>query len=140
VTLGPIRYYNRHRPHLGGGYHWPDNLQGILSDLSCSPFDVPYARYVLFILLFGILWYYAFLGYAEKPLFLQRASWMIPFFIVAHLVTGKIDEPRQMLPLSFILIPMAMFFLLNKGNKGMPDSQNDEHVSHETATESVVSV
>jgi hypothetical protein len=78
------------------------------------------ARYVFFILLFGILWYYALFRYAEKPLFLQRASWMIPFFILAHLVTGKIDEPRQMIPLAFILIPMAMFFILDKKDESAP--------------------
>src|SRR5205823_6011461 len=64
---------------------------------------------------FGILIYYAFLGYVEKPLFLRRSSWMIPFFILAHLLTGKIDEPRQMIPLAFIAIPMAMFFILHGG-------------------------
>jgi hypothetical protein len=75
---------------------------------------MPAARYILFIIFFGILWYYAFFDYAEKPLFLRRASWMIPFFILPHLITGKIDEPRQMIPLSFVIIPMSMFFLLNK--------------------------
>jgi hypothetical protein len=114
LTLGPIRYYTRDRPHLGGAYHWPDNVDGILRGLSTNPFDMPAARYILFIIFFGILWYYAFFDYAEKPLFLRRASWMIPFFILPHLITGKIDEPRQMIPLSFVIIPMSMFFLLNK--------------------------
>jgi hypothetical protein len=114
VTLGPIRYYTRHQPHLGGGYHWPDNLEGISRQLSYNPLDWPFASYLFFIVFLGVLWYYALFAYSDKPLFLCRASWMIPFFILAHLITGKINEPRQMIPLSFIIIPMAMFAMFNK--------------------------
>ena len=124
LTLGPIRWYNRDRPHLGGAFHWPDNLTGIFNGLSANPFDMPHARYVLFILLFGILWYYAAFGYVnpKTPLFLRRASWMIPYFILAHFITGKINEPRQMIPLCFIVIPLAMFFFLANGA-----SQDNQH-------------
>src|SRR5262249_54016260 len=83
-TVGSIRYLTRNRPHLGGAYHWPDNWDGVLRDVSCNPFDMPGARYIFFLLLFGILWYYALFDYASKPLFLRRASWMMPFFILAH--------------------------------------------------------
>jgi hypothetical protein len=111
VTLGPIRYYNRHCPHLGGGFHWPDNLRGIMGELSVNPLDMAFTSYLWFIIFFGIAWYYMLLGYWESPLFLRRASWMIPFFILAHLITGKINEPRQMIPLAFIVIPMAMVYI-----------------------------
>ena len=125
LTLGPIRWYNRDRPHLGGAFHWPDNFTGIFNDLGTNPFDMAHARYILFILLFGILWYYAAFGYVnpKAPLFLRRASWIIPFFILAHLITGKIDEPRQMVPLCFIIIPLAMLFLLRDSatNSCTPD-------------------
>ena len=43
ATVGPIRYFTRHSPHLGGGFHWPDNSEGILRDLSCNPLDMPAA-------------------------------------------------------------------------------------------------
>jgi len=125
ATIGPIRYFTRNQPVLGSGYHWPDNLEGIFHGLTVNPFDLPRARYVFFILLFGILWYYAFFRYTEKPLFLRRASWMIPFFVLAHLITGKIDEPRQMIPLGFIIIPMAMFFILNKKGESTPGSSHE---------------
>ena len=92
LTLGPIRYYNRDRPHLGGGYHWPDNFQGILDDFAINPLGARYCTYVSFIILFGFLWYYALFGYSKAPLFLRRSSWMIPLFVVAHLITGKINE------------------------------------------------
>jgi hypothetical protein len=114
LTVLPIRYFNRERPHLGGAFHLPDNVDGILQDVLSNPLDMPFGRYALFILLFGIFWYYAIFGYKDAPFFLRRASWIIPPFIAAHLITGKINEPRQMLPLSFIIIPISMIFLLNK--------------------------
>lgn len=102
IAVGAIRYINRDRPHRGGAWHLPDNLEG-LSNWN--------AEYWGFFFIFGVLWIYAFLQYRRKPLFLKRASLMIPFFIVAHLVTGIFDEVRQMLPLSFIVIPMALFYV-----------------------------
>jgi hypothetical protein len=42
--------------------------------------------------------------------------WIAPLFILAHLITGKIREPRQMIPLCFIIIPAAMFFVLRPAN------------------------
>jgi hypothetical protein len=133
ATLGPIRYYNRERPHLGGGYHWPDNIRGILEHLNYNPLDLPYARYVLFILFFGVLWYYALAHYASKPLFLRRAAWMIPLFILGHLITGKINESRQMIPLSFIVIPMAMFSLLRVQETTDAEQDNEAYESRRTA-------
>jgi hypothetical protein len=117
VTLGPIRYYTWDRPVLAGGYHWPDNIKGIFSQLSFNPLDWPNASYLSFMFFFGVLWCYALIAYANNPLFLRRASWMIPFFILAHLITGAISEPRQMIPLSFIIIPMAMVFIFNKNKE-----------------------
>ena len=114
ITLAPIRYYTWDRPVLGGGYHWPDNIKGIFRQASYNPLDWPSANYLFFIIFLGVLWCYALIGYANNPRFLRRASWIIPFFILAHLITGRIDEPRQMIPLSFIIIPMGMFFILDK--------------------------
>ena len=61
--------------------------------------------------MFGVLWVYALLQYKSKPLFLQRAFLITPFFIAAHLVAGIITEVRLMLPLGFIVIPMALFYI-----------------------------
>jgi hypothetical protein len=102
IAVGIIRYITWDRPHLGGAWHLPDNLEGIFN------LNVQYWG-ILFI--FGVLWVYAFLQYQKKPLFLKRASLMIPFFIEVHLVTGIISEIRQMLPLSFVIIPMALFYI-----------------------------
>ena len=102
IAVGTIRYVNWGSPHLGGAWHLPDNLEGIFS------WNVQFWG-IFFI--FGVLWVYAFLRYGKKPLFLKRASLMMPFFIAAHLFTGIIVEIRQMLPLSFIVIPMALFYI-----------------------------
>lgn len=111
LTVGPIRFITRDHPQLGGSWHLPDNLNGILNSLHVDPLDLYSASYLYIFFIFGAFWVYAFLRFKEKPLFLRRASWMIPVFIGAHLVTGVIHEVRQMLPLSFIIIPMAFFFV-----------------------------
>ena len=100
TAVGIIRYVNRDRPHLTEPWTLPNNLEGIAS------WNTQYWG-VLFI--FGVLWLYAVLGYGEKPRFLRRASLMVPFFLAAHLATGIITETRLMLPLGFIIIPMALF-------------------------------
>ena len=112
LTVGPIRYINRNRPHLGGAWHLPDNLRGILNYLlHANFFDLYKAHYLYIFFIFAAFWIYAFVRYKEKPFFLRRASLMIPFFIVPHLLTGIICEVRQMVPLSFIVIPMALFYI-----------------------------
>jgi hypothetical protein len=114
LTAGVIRYLTRDRPHLGGALHWNDNIAGILGTFQMEVFDLFTARYVFFILLFSVFWLYAVLAYRRCPRFLQRASWMVPLFILAHLITGIISESRQMIPLGYIIIPMAMFFLFRR--------------------------
>lgn len=135
ITLVPIRYYTWDRPVLGGGFHWPDNINNIFLQMSLNPLRWPGSDYLFFILLFGVLWCYSLIAYAISPRFLRRASWMIPFFILTHLITGKINEPRQMIPLSFIIIPMAMFFIL--GNKKSLQSSARSRCEVEGATEEV---
>lgn len=114
VTIGPIRYLTRHYEHLGGAYHLPDNLQGIISHAQYKFLDLFMACYLYIFFIFGIFWVYALLDFKNKPLFLKRASLMIPLFIIGHLITGKIMEVRQMLPLSFIIIPMSLFYIFTK--------------------------
>jgi hypothetical protein len=116
ITIGPIRYLTRDQPHLGGAYNLGSNVRGIRREITDNPLNWPRDRYLLFILMLGVLGIYAFLRYSEKPLFLRRALWIAPLFILAHLITGKIREPRQMIPLCFIVIPAAMFFVLRPAN------------------------
>jgi hypothetical protein len=111
-----VRYINRHVPHLGGDVIlWSENLRSIWYSIqSLNLFSLYDARYLHFILLYSVFWLYALLGYRRSGLFLQRALWMIPFFMLPHLITSKMNEPRDMLPVGFVLIPMGLIFLFSK--------------------------
>ena len=111
IIVGTIRYLNRDRPHLGGGWHLPDNIAGMLTDLKTMPLDYWRTSYLYIFFIFGAFWVFAFLRYSKKPLFLRRAAIMIPLFILGHFLTARIHEARQMVPLSYIILPMAFFYL-----------------------------
>ena len=83
-----------------------------------SPFLYWQAVFLYIFFIFGLLWIFAYLKFKNKPLFLRRASLMVPLFVVCHLLTGKIEEVRQMLPLAFIIIPMGMIYMF-------PELKND---------------
>ena len=111
-----IRYITRDRPHLGGDVIlWSSNWQMVWSAISNFHIDDLFiSNDLFFILLYSIFWLYALLGYRTGGLFLQRALWMVPLFLLAHFITGKINESRQLIPLGFILIPMGLSFVLSK--------------------------
>lgn len=117
IGQGTMRMITRDRPHLGGSWHLPGNVKGIIQDLQRSFVDWPDALHLFFLFVFGALWIYAFLHWKDKPLFLRRAAWIIPPFLLAHLLTGRISEPRQMLPLGILIIPMALFTLRDAAQK-----------------------
>ena len=95
ISVGIIRYINIDRPQLGGAWHFHENIYHLDSLLK----------------VFNIFWILPFLYFKKRPLFLQRALISIPLFIIPHLITGIISETRQMIPLSFILIPASVLFL-----------------------------
>ena len=119
LAVGVIRYLNRDRPHLGGAWHLPDNVVGILRGLVASPIDWWETSYLYLFFVYGVLWVFAWRRFADKPLFLQRSLLTVPLFIIPHLVTGIILEVRQMLPLAFIIIPAALFALF-RSRQGSP--------------------
>jgi len=106
-----IRYVTRNNPHLGDRWQLPANLQGMLADASRYPVDMWQAHHLFLFFLYGAFWIWAFVDYGKKPLFLRRASLIVPLFILAHLLTGKIAEPRQMIPLSYLILPMGIMTL-----------------------------
>jgi hypothetical protein len=114
LLVGAIRYLNRDRPHLGPVWQLPGNIEGLLGQLKSSPLDYWQASYFYIFFIFGAFWVYAFLKYAKKPLFLRRAALMIPLFVLGHFLTGRIHEVRQMVPLSFLILPMAFFYLFRE--------------------------
>lgn len=109
-----IRYVTRDRPHLGGARHWGDNIHGIFSDLQQNPLDYPRAAYLSIFFIFHVLWVLAFLRLSEKPRFVRATLVLIPAFIVPHLYTGIIYEVRQMVPLGFVVIPAAFFWIFRE--------------------------
>jgi hypothetical protein len=112
LVTAVIRYVTRDQPHLGGAWHLPDNLLGIGKGLLFfSPLDYWRDDYLLFLFLYGPLWVFAYLRWARKPRFVRATLLMAPLFVVAHLITGIIAEPRQMVPLAYVLIPAGFFWL-----------------------------
>lgn len=114
LPIGLVRYINRDRPALVPLWQLPDNINGIWHQLAhldlLHLYDASFL-YVFFI--FGFFWIYAFLRFKEQPLFLRRASLMVPIFVLVHLVVGFMTEVRLMLPLSGIIIPMALGFIFS---------------------------
>jgi len=96
IAVGIIRYINIDSPHLGGALHFSDNL----------------IRVHRLFYAFNIMWILAILYFKRKPLFIQRALLSVPLFIFPHMITGIISEIRQMIPLSFIIIPASLFALI----------------------------
>lgn len=122
LVQGFIRYINRGLPHLGGAYHLPGNLSGIWNELTHPTFTLYEGTYLYPFLIFTVFWFLAAFGYPKSPRFLRCAFWIVPFYLAAHLITGVITESRQMIPLAFILIPMALFYLFPKMETGIPTS------------------
>jgi hypothetical protein len=106
-----IRYVNRDRPHLGGAWHLPDNVGGLLSEIQYSPLDYHRADYLCVVFIFGVLWCYAYLGFSGKPPFIRATLLMLPFFLLGHLITGIIFEVRQLVPMAYVVIPAAFCWL-----------------------------
>ena len=76
-----------------------------------SPLDY-YKAYTLSIfLLFNVLWIFAFLKFFEKPRFVRCSLLLVPAFLIPHMITGMILEVRQMIPLAFVVLPAAMFWM-----------------------------
>jgi len=111
TIVGIIRYITRDNPRLAIWWQFPENISRMKSALSTSPLGWWDERFLFIFFIFGMLWIFAFLRYSKIPLFLQRAGFLIPVFVIAHLFGGVIGEVRLMLPLSFLVIPMSFFYL-----------------------------
>jgi hypothetical protein len=111
AAQGILRYITRFQPHLGGAFHWPDNIEGIWAEVTFPYQSIFNGTYIYPFLVFSIFWLLAIIGLFKSPRFLRRVFWITPFFVAANLVTGKIMESRQMIPLGFIIIPLALFIL-----------------------------
>ena len=114
LVQGGIRYITRHQPQLGGSYHLSSNLLGIWNDLRDPVAALFHGIYLYPIMIFSIFWIYAVIGYRKSPHFLKSTFWLIPLFVAGNMITGLINESREMIPLGFIVIPMALFLIFLK--------------------------
>lgn len=127
-----IRYVTRDAEHLGGAWHLPNNLAGIAQALLDNPLYIFDRAYAFIFLIFGAMWIYAYLRWREKPPFLRSALLVVPLFVAIHLVTGIIVEVRQMLPISFIIIPSMLWYLVPPDPAPTPPPALDSHSAHST--------
>jgi hypothetical protein len=119
AAAGIIRYITRDVPRLEKVWQLPDNIQGVIEHIRFTPLEYWDAEFLYFVFLFGAFWVFSFLAFSDKPLFLKRAAIMLPIFVIIHFMVSIIKEVRLLLPLSFIIIPMALFSLF-------PLQQNSE--------------
>lgn len=106
-----IRWYTWDAPHLGGARHWRDNAGGMLGAIRSNPLDYYQALYLSIFFIFNVLWLFAVLRLRDKPRFVRATLLLIPAFVIPHMITGIILEVRQMVPLGFVVIPAAFFWI-----------------------------
>jgi hypothetical protein len=111
LAVGIIRYINWDRPN-GWGLAWFNNMNYITNRLGIPTFDF-YNISFLIVLLLSALWMYGFSKLNCKEKFIKRTLIAIPLFILPHLVTGIISEYRQMMPLTFIIIPVIFYYFVS---------------------------
>ena len=112
-----IRYFTWDYPRLAEFWQLSNNLNMMFNNLHADFFDLFWAAYLYIFLIFNILWVFAFLRFKDKPLFLRRSSLMIPIFIAIHMIAGNISEVRLMLPIAFLIIPMAFCYIFPLKNQ-----------------------
>jgi hypothetical protein len=66
----------------------------------------------------------AWLGWPRRPDFLRRTALIVPVFLVPYLLYGTVREARYYLPVLAIVIPMALFYLL-EATRDEPVSTTD---------------
>ena len=122
LTQGLLRYITRNNPYLDTKFRLPDNLNRLWHELINPGTTLFHGTFIYPLLIFSVFWVFAILGYSKSPPFLRSVFWIVPFFIVGNLITGIISESRQMIPLGFIIIPMALFFMIPEARaRSFPD-------------------
>lgn len=89
----------------------PDNLLGLVQAIITPPLEYWDNMHTFVFFLFGVFWVLAYLNFRAKPLFLRRMLLVAPLYFLANLIGGKIEEVRILLPLAFIIVPAAFFYL-----------------------------
>lgn len=109
-----IRYVTRDRPHLGDFWHLSSNINGMIENAGLSPLEYYRAIYLSIFFIFNVLWVFGFSRLREKPRFIRATLFLVPAFVIPHLITGIIVEVRQMIPLSYVIFPAAFFWMFRE--------------------------
>ncbi|MBF0369881.1 MAG: hypothetical protein HQL52_10520 [Magnetococcales bacterium] len=117
LVVGLIRYHNRHLPVVAAFEElevspWVENTTQLMSQLSLPFIYYWWGGFLSFLFLFGAFWIFSFRKMADKPRFVRRSMWIVPIFVWLHFMMAEVDEVRLFLPLAFVIIPSALFFLM----------------------------
>ncbi len=107
IIIGSIRYLTRNNPPLAPLWQLPNNIFAFQAGFKSGLLSA--SNFIFYI--FNLVWIYAFLEINNKPLFMRRLSVLIPVFLFIHLLIARLEETRLMLPLSFLVIPMGLWFI-----------------------------
>lgn len=61
--------------------------------------------------MFNLALWYAWRHWNARPLFLRRAAWLLPPFVLVHYSVGFVQEIRLFLPLLALAVPLTLFAL-----------------------------
>jgi hypothetical protein len=117
IIIVSIRYLTRNNPALAPLWQLPNNINNFKDGFKSGLLSA--SNFIFY--LFNLFWLYAYLGLKHKPLFMRRLSIIIPAFVAVHLLVARLEETRLMLPLSFLIIPMGLWFIFySRPDASMP--------------------
>jgi len=73
-------------------------------------------------LFLGFLWLFAILGFKHAPVFIKRATLILPFYFLVIIIYGVWFEVRLLMPLYPILISLGLSYLYHQTKTGAPGS------------------
>jgi hypothetical protein len=77
--------------------------------------NVTHIDWILYAALFlGVLWVVPFAGWKLFPPELKRLAWALLPYLVLQVIFGRIREVRLFLPLTVVLVPMAMILVRDR--------------------------
>ncbi|MCH7492799.1 hypothetical protein IID19_04435 [Patescibacteria group bacterium] len=79
---------------------------------------------IFFVYIFNIMWVFAYLGWRNKPQFIQRSLLFVPVLLLVYLFLVRLDETRHMVLIGFIVIPAAFMTLF-------PETRRTNELLHE---------
>lgn len=104
VTYGGLRLWFGHRDYYCDVFQLEWNLTATALH--------PWTPMQSVLMVFGGLWFLPIEGRKFAPPLIRRGLWLVPPFLLLHLVVARVDEARLFLPLATILVPLSLWALL----------------------------